>query len=140
MDEHLRKRRPGTKVKRKGYVWCGVCLGVCSFFFFVLFFFKKKKKIVPSSRALISDMSPPSKQQIAQALVTTSQMVTAIVCPLLGVAFFVTSDPYQWLFLMGAIFMALSGKRASYFVLHACMHACMHACVCAFHSKREQAL
>jgi hypothetical protein len=60
-------------------------------------------------------MSPPSKQQVAQALVTTSQMVTAIIAPLLGVALFQTADPYQWLFMMGAIVMASCGVVTTVF-------------------------
>lgn len=80
-----------------GFVWMNICANV----------------VQGPSRALISDMCPPSKQQIGQALVTTSQMVTAIVAPLLGVALFLTADPYQWLFLMGAIVIAASGLVGS---------------------------
>ena len=79
------------------------------------------------ARALIGDLSPPSKQQIAQvsnkekdrkntqththvqALVTSSQMVTAIIAPLIGVALTYTADAYQWLFLIGSVFMLGSG-------------------------------
>jgi hypothetical protein len=67
------------------------------------------------ARALIGDLSPPSKQQIAQALVTSSQMVTAIIAPLIGVALTYTADAYQWLFLIGSVFMLGSGVVTTIF-------------------------
>ncbi len=67
------------------------------------------------ARALIGDLSPATKQQIAQALVTTSQMVTAIVAPLIGVALSYTNDTYQWLFLIGAVVMLTTGVVTTIF-------------------------
>jgi MFS family permease len=71
------------------------------------------------ARALIGDLSPPNKQQIAQSLVTTSQMITAVVAPLIGVALFYSQDPasspYQWLFLIGACVMVVTGFCTVFF-------------------------
>lgn len=61
------------------------------------------------ARAIVSDLSRPSRLHLANSLVTTTMMVSAVLAPIAGAQLFYTDMPYQWLFMLGAIAMLVSG-------------------------------